>query len=57
LPVWHAHQLRHTAALLIERQHGAEAARAVLGHQTLNMTLFYSGIDRRRAAQVAVAMG
>jgi integrase len=54
---WHVHQLRHTAALLIEREHGAEAARAVLGHKTLNMTLHYSGIDRERAAEVAAKTG
>ncbi|MBX9681187.1 MAG: tyrosine-type recombinase/integrase [Gemmataceae bacterium] len=54
---WHPHQLRHTAALLIEREHGAEAARATLGHRTLNMTLHYAGIDLRRAAEVAAKMG
>ena len=54
---WHVHRLRHTAALLIEREHGAEAARAVLGHRTLNMTLHYSGIDLKKASQVAQAMG
>jgi integrase len=54
---WHAHRLRHTAALLIERVHGAEAARAVLGHRTVNMTGHYSGIDVERAAKVAASMG
>jgi integrase len=54
---WHPHQLRHTAALLIERRHGAEAARATLGHRTLQMTLFYSGIDTQRASEVAAKMG
>lgn len=57
VPHWHPHQLRHTAALLIEREHGAEAARATLGHKTLNMTLHYAGIDLRRAAEVAAKMG
>lgn len=54
---WHPHQLRHTAALLVEREHGAEAARATLGHKTLNMTLHYAGIDLRRATEVAASMG
>lgn len=54
---WHVHQLRHSAALMIEREHGAEAARAVLGHKTLNMTLHYSGIDTKRAAEVAAKTG
>ena len=57
VPHWHPHQLRHTAALLIEREQGAEAARATLGHRTLNMTLHYAGIDLRRAAEVAAKMG
>jgi integrase len=57
VPHWHPHQLRHTAALLIEREHGAEAARATLGHRTLNMTLHYAGIDLRRAVEVAANMG
>ncbi|MBX9679811.1 MAG: site-specific integrase [Gemmataceae bacterium] len=57
VPHWHPHQLRHTAALLIERDQGAEAARATLGHRTLNMTLHYAGIDLRRAAEVAAKMG
>lgn len=54
---WHAHQLRHTAALLIEREHGIEAARAVLGHKTLNMSAHYAGVDAKRAAEVAAACG
>lgn len=54
---WHPNQLRHATALLIEREHGAEAARAVLGHRTLNMTLHYSGIDQKRAAEVAKLIG
>jgi integrase len=54
---WHVHQLRHTAALLVSREYGAEAARAVLGHRTLNMTLHYAGIDAERAAEVAAKTG
>lgn len=54
---WHAHQLRHTAALLISREHGSEAARAVLGHKTLNMTLHYAGVDLEKATDVARKMG
>jgi integrase len=47
---WHVHQLRHTAAMMISREHGAEAARSFLGHNTLNMTLHYAGIDTERAS-------
>ena len=42
---------------MIEREYGAEAARAVLGHKTVNMTLHYSGIDAKRAMDVAGKVG
>jgi integrase len=54
---WNVHRLRHTAALLVSRSHGAEAARSVLGHKTLNMTLHYSGIDSEKAIEVMRKMG
>jgi integrase len=54
---WHVHQLRHTAALLIEREHYLEAARATLGHRTVSMTTHYSGIDRQRACEVMQKIG
>lgn len=54
---WHVHRLRHTAALLISREFGAEAAQSVLGHKTLNMTLFYAGVDTEKASEVAKKMG
>jgi integrase len=55
--IWHTHQLRHSAALVIMREHGIEAARSVLGHKTLNMALHYSGIDLERAKEVAAKVG
>ncbi len=57
VPLWHTHMLRHTASLLIMREHGVEAARSVLGHKTLNMTLHYSGVDLERAKEVAAKIG
>ncbi|MSU79967.1 MAG: site-specific integrase [Gemmataceae bacterium] len=54
---FHVHQLRHTAALNILREHGAEAARSVLGHKQINMTLHYSGIDLERAKDVMTKIG
>lgn len=54
---WHAHQLRHTANKLIRRERGAEAARATLGHSTIDMTAHYGGVDEELAVQVARAMG
>ncbi len=54
---FHVHQLRHTAALNILREHGAEAARSVLGHKQINMTLHYSGIDLEKAKEVMRKIG
>jgi integrase len=57
VPRWTTHQLRHTAALLISREDGPEAARAVLGHKTVNMTLHYAGVDEQRAKDVMAKIG
>jgi integrase len=57
LPVWHTHQLRHTAAREISRSHGLEKARAVLGHKLLQMTADYGGPDQQAAAQVMGKIG
>jgi len=57
IPRWHTHQLRHTAALEISRQHGLEAARAVLGHKTVQMSAHYSGLDTTMAADVMGKIG
>jgi integrase len=55
--IWHTHRLRHTAALVIMREFGLEAARSALGHRTLSMSLHYAGIDLKRAAEVAAKIG
>jgi hypothetical protein len=39
------------------REHGIEAARSVLGHKEMNMTLHYSGIDVQRAKEVMAKIG
>jgi integrase len=57
IPRWHSHMLRHTAALIIEREFGLDAARAALGHRTANITAMYSGIDVQKAAQVMAKIG
>ncbi len=57
VPRWHMHQLRHTAALEISRQHGLEAARAILGHRTVQMSAHYSGLDQITAALVMAKIG
>ena len=57
IPHWHPHQLRHSAATRIRKEHGLDAARAVLGHRSLAMTETYAEIDAALASQVAAALG
>jgi integrase len=54
---WHVHQLRHLAAQEITRELGAEAARAALGHRSVQMSAHYAGVDRKHAAEVAARVG
>jgi len=57
LPHWHLHQLRHTAATMIRRQYGIDAARAVLGHTAPTITETYAEIDMGKAAEIAAKLG
>lgn len=54
---WHPHQLRHNAATRIRREHGIDAARAVLGHRGLAVTDVYAEIDANLAVQIARQTG
>lgn len=57
VPLWHPHQLRHNHATEVRRHFGAEAARAVLGHHSLDVTEIYAERDARVAAEVAARLG
>lgn len=57
LPHWHPHQLRHTKATEIRREHGLDAARAVLGHRSPKITEVYAEVDMNKAAEVMRKMG
>jgi integrase len=57
VPHWSSHQLRRLAAQSAEREIGTEAARAYLGHKSVNMAAHYSGIDLKAAAEVAKRIG
>lgn len=54
---WHPHQLRHAAASRIRREHGLEAARAILGHRSVTMTTHYAELDGALARRVMAATG
>ena len=57
IPHWHPHQLRHTAATLIRKEFGLDAARAVLGHRSPAITEVYAEIDEGKASEVALKLG
>jgi integrase len=57
VPVWKPHQLRHTKATEIRREAGLDAARAVLGHRSPQITETYAEIDVNKAAEIMARLG
>ena len=45
---WHPHQLRHNAATEIRKEFGIEAAKIILGHQSVGITEIYAEQAGRR---------
>jgi integrase len=54
---WSPLQIRHTAATLIRKQYGLEAAQAVLGHARIDTTQIYAEKLAELAKEIAKAMG
>lgn len=54
---WHANQLRHAKATEIPREAGLDAARAVLGHRSPQVTELYAEVDFDKAAEVMEKLG
>jgi integrase len=54
---WHPNQLRHTKATEVRREFGLDAARAVLGHRSPQVTEVYAEIDVSKAAEVMERLG
>jgi integrase len=54
---WHPNQLRHTKATELRREFGLDAARAVLGHRSPQVTEVYAELDMSRAAEVMERLG
>ena len=57
VPHWHPHQLRDTAAIVIRREMGLDAARALLGHRSLGITDTYAELDQALAVEAARKLG
>jgi site-specific recombinase XerC len=54
---WHANRLRHATATEIRREAGLDAARAVLGHRSPQVTEVYAEVDFGKAAEVMEKLG
>jgi len=57
VPSWSPNQLRHSRLTEVRAQHGAEAARTLVGHKNLNTTEIYAEQDLKKAIQVAKESG
>ena len=54
---WHPNQLRHAKATELRREFGLDAARAVLGHRSPQVTEVYAELDMNHAADVMEKLG
>lgn len=54
---WHPHQIRHTAATKLRKEHGLEAAQVILGHKTLTVTQVYAETNKQKAKEVIHKIG
>lgn len=57
VPHWHPHQLRHTFATRVRREHGLEVARVLLGHRTVAVSQHYAEQDHALATQIVKKIG
>jgi len=56
-PGFHAYQCRHAAKVRVTRAAGADAARAILGHRSIQTTQMYGSLDVAHAVEVARRLG
>lgn len=54
---WHPNQLRHTAATLVRKAYGLEAAQVILGHASADMTQIYAEKNADAARAVIKEIG
>lgn len=57
IPKWTPGQLRHNAATEIRHRYGIEAARLILGHQSVSTTEIYAEKNLRQAMTIMEAIG
>ena len=57
IPHWHPNQLRHTAATMIRKEFGLEAAQVILGHSKADTTQIYAERDAAKAIEIIRKIG
>ena len=57
LPHWAPNQLRHSLATRVRREFDLDAAKTLLGDQSIGITEVYAEQDRSKAIQVAARIG
>jgi integrase len=57
VPHWFPHQLRHSVATLIRKVAGLDAAQAVLGQQSVDVTELYAELDLTKAIEIMAKHG
>jgi integrase len=54
---WSPNRLRHSAATLLRKQYGLDAARVILGHSSPAVTEIYAELDHSKALQIMAEVG
>jgi integrase len=57
VPLWSPNRLRHTAASVVRRLYGLEAAQVLLGHARADVTEIYAERDLNLAVRIAAEVG
>jgi integrase len=57
IPIWRPNRLRHTAATIIRREYGLEAAQVILGHTRCDTTQIYAERDTQKAEAIIKEIG
>jgi integrase len=54
---WNSHQLRHSFATRVRREHGLDTVQVLLGHAQANVTQVYAEADAMKASAAILRLG
>lgn len=57
VPHWHPNQIRHTNGTAVREQFGLDAAQAMLGHSSADVTQVYAEANLKKAIEIAEKIG